>query len=256
MKNPTNHFKMRLSAGTQQIGIWNSIPNPGVAELLAVAGFDWIVVDTEHAPTEVTDVLPALQAIAAYPKVSAVVRPAWNDTVLIKRHLDQGAQTLIIPYVQNAQEAAAAVAATRYPPLGVRGVAGLTRATRFGSVEGYTQSAHEEICVIVQVETRTALDNLDAIAGTDGVDGIFIGPADLAASLGHPGDPMHQEVQSTIWDTVARLKDLGKPAGILATTEPFVAASLEHGTSFTAVGLDIGLLGTAARQLRAGLPGA
>lgn len=256
MQNPKNLFKARLQSGEQQIGIWNSIPQVNVTELLATCGYEWIVIDTEHSPAEVVDALPALQAIAGYPGVSPVVRPAWNDTVLIKRHLDQGAQSLIIPYVQDAEEAAAAVAATRYPPLGNRGVAGLTRATRFGLVEGYATRAHEEICVIVQVETGEALDNLEDIAAVEGVDGVFIGPSDLAASLGYPGQTKHPEVQKVIWDTVARLKAIGKPAGILALDPEFISTALDKGTLFTAVALDIGILANGARSLRAGLPGA
>ena len=253
MKNPTNRFKARLALGEQQIGIWNSIGQSTVAEMLATAGYDWIVLDTEHSPTEVTDVLPSLQAIAGYPGASAVVRPAWNDTVLIKRHLDQGAQSLIIPYVQSAAEAASAVAATRYPPLGMRGVAGITRASRFGSVEDYAKVAHEEICVIVQIETQAGLDNLEAIAGVEGVDGVFIGPADLAASLGYPGDTKNPAVQSAIRDALARLKAVGTPSGILALDAEFIANAIDWGTRFTAVATGLRSSGR-GRPILAGEP--
>lgn len=255
MKNPINRFKARLKAGEQQIGIWNSIGQSTVSEMLATAGYDWIVLDTEHSPTEVTDVLPALQAIAAYPSVSAVVRPAWNDVVLIKRHLDQGAQSLIIPYVQTAKEAQSAVDATRYPPTGMRGVAGITRASRYGAVENYALTAHEQICVIVQIETQTGLDNLEAIAAVEGVDGVFIGPSDLAASLGYPGDTKNPAVQSIIKDALARLAAVGTPSGILALDKQFIEDSMAWGTRFTAVATDFGLLAASARSLRASLPG-
>jgi 4-hydroxy-2-oxoheptanedioate aldolase len=185
---PQNQFKRALVAGRQQIGLWVSLASPYSAELVAGTGFDWLVIDTEHSPNEVDTTLAQLQVIAAYP-ASPVVRPAWNDKVLIKRHLDIGAQTLLIPYVQDAAEAEAAVAAVRFPLRGVRGVAGVTRASQFGRVKDYAKRAEEEICLLVQIETRAGLDNLEKIARTDGVDGVFIGPADLAAGLGHLGRP-------------------------------------------------------------------
>ena len=247
--NPQNRFKAALRAGRQQIGVWNAIAGPIPPEVLATCGFDWIVVDTEHAPTEVTDVLPALQAIAAYPDTSAVVRPAINDWVLIKRFLDLGAQTLLLPYVQSVEEAEAAVRAMRYPPRGVRGVAGMTRASRYGTVEGYATRAEEELCLIVQVETREALESLEGIAGVDGVDAVFIGPSDLAASLGHPGEPMHPEVVAAIEDAIARLRVVGVPAGILTFDVAFARRCIGLGTAFTAVGADLALMVAGARAL-------
>ena len=178
---PHNHFKQALLDGRQQIGLWCSLPGPYVAEAMAGSGFDWMLFDTEHSPGDPVTVLAQLQAVAPYP-VSPVVRPASNDAVLIKRFLDIGAQTLLIPYVQNVAEAKAAVAAMRYPPAGIRGVAASTRATRFGRVADYGKRAHEQLCLLVQVETRAALDQLAGIANVDGVDGVFIGPGDLAAS--------------------------------------------------------------------------
>ncbi len=239
MQNPKNRFKAALANGTHQLGIWNAIGGPSVVEMLAGAGFDWVLIDNEHAPIDVTDVLPALQAIAAYPETSAIVRPASNDPVLIKRHLDQGAQTLLIPYVQNVAEAEAAVAAMRYAPHGMRGVAGLTRATRFGRVADYTANAEAELCLIVQVETAEALEQLEAIAQVDGVHGVFIGPADLAASLGHPGELSHPEVVAAIEDALTRLKAVGVPSGILTMDEEFVRRCRELGTGFTAVAVDM-----------------
>lgn len=251
MRNPTNRFKAALREGRHQVGVWNALGGPTAAELLASRGFDWIVVDTEHAPAEVTDVLPALQAIAGYPEVSAVARPAIGDWVLIKRLLDLGAQTLLVPYVQSAEEAEDLVRAMRYPPRGVRGAAGQTRASRFGTVEGYAIRAEEELCLIAQVETLAALDALEAIAGTEGVDGVFIGPSDLSASLGHPGEPMHPEVVAAIEDAIARLKAAGVPSGILTANADFARRCMELGTAFTAVGSDLGLLASGASALRA-----
>lgn len=255
MQNPKNRFKARLKSGQQQIGIWNSLPGTIPVEILASCGFDWIVVDTEHSPVDVNDVLPALQTIAAYPEVSAVVRPATNDIVLIKRLLDIGAQTLLIPYVQSAEEARAAVGAMRYPPRGSRGVAGLTRASRFGQVEDYATRVEEELCLIVQVETGEAMDRLEEIASVEGVDAVFIGPADLAASLGHPGNPAHPEVVETIREAVAKLKKIGTPSGILTIDRDYARTCIEMGTGFTAVGLDLGLLAFAARDLRTAFAG-
>jgi 4-hydroxy-2-oxoheptanedioate aldolase len=250
MDLPVNRFKQALKDGQQQIGLWNSIPGPLVAEALAGCGFDWVVIDTEHAPTDVPDVLGMLQAMAPYP-VSAVVRPAANDPVLIKRLLDFGAQTLILPYIQSAAEAQAAVAAVRYAPRGMRGVAGLTRASRFGAVADYTRRADAEICLILQVETALALSRIEEIAATDGVDGLFIGPADLAASMGHPGALDHPAVKAAIKDAIRRITATGKPAGILTSDAAFARACMGWGTRFTAVGMDIGLMLHAARGLAA-----
>ena len=255
MDLPVNRFKQALKDGQQQIGLWNSIPGPLVAEALAGCGFDWVVIDTEHAPTDVPDVLGMLQAMAPYP-VSAVVRPAANDPVLIKRLLDFGAQTLILPYIQSAEEAQAAVAAVRYAPRGMRGVAGLTRASRFGAVADYTRRADAEICLILQVETALALTRIEEIAAVDGVDGLFIGPADLAASMGHPGGLDHPEVTAAIEDAIRRITAAGKPAGILTSDAAFARSCMGWGTRFTAVGIDIGLMLQAARGLAASYRGA
>jgi 4-hydroxy-2-oxoheptanedioate aldolase len=179
------------------------------------------------------------------------VRPAWNDKVLIKRYLDVGAQSLLIPYVQDEEEAAAAVEAVRFPPDGVRGVAGVTRASRFGRVAGYARRAGEEICLLVQIETRKGLDNLEKIARVDGVDGVFIGPADLAAGLGHLGDIGHAEVQSAIEDAIRRIKACGKPPGILTPDEKAARRYIELGTVFTAVGLDAAVLARETEKLAA-----
>ena len=225
MKLPENRFKRALVEGRQQIGLWCSLPGSYAAEAVAGSGFDWLLFDTEHSPGDPLTVLAQLQAVAPY-DVSPAVRPASNDTVLIKRFLDIGAQTLLIPYVQNAQEAMRAVAAMHYPPAGVRGVSGLTRATQFGRAEGYAKRASEELCLLVQIETGEALGALESIAAVGGVDGIFIGPADLAASLGHAGEPGHPAVVAAVEDAIRRIRACGKPTGILLRTRPSPSAAL------------------------------
>lgn len=253
MDLPANLFKRALCEGRHQLGLWCSLPGAYAAEAVAGSGFDWLLFDTEHSPGDPLTVLAQLQAVAPYP-VSAVVRPAGNDAVLIKRLLDFGAQTLLIPYVQTAEEARAAVAAMRYPPTGIRGVSGVTRATRFGRIPNYGKRAGEELCLLVQIETQEALDNLEAITSVDGVDGVFIGPADLAASLGHVGEPGHPEVKALIENAIVRIKAIGKPAGILTPDNAFAARCIEIGTLFTAVGVDAAMLVKAtealARQFR------
>lgn len=248
MDLPKNTFKAALAAGRQQIGIWCSIPGSGHAESLAGCGFDWMLIDTEHTAVDLSTVQAMLQAAAPYP-THAAVRPGWNDPVEIKRLLDIGAQTLLIPYVQNAAEAEKAVSAVRYQPLGMRGVAGITRASRFGLVKDYTARASEEICLLIQVETAEALTQIEAIAEVDGVDGIFIGPADLAASMGHPGDTGHPDVEAAILDAIGRITATGKPAGILSLDPAFLTKSVAAGTTFTAVDVDSAILLRGARQL-------
>lgn len=255
MKLPENRFKRALVEGRQQIGLWNSIPGPVVAEAVATCGFDWIVIDTEHSLTDVPDTMAMLQAMAPYP-VSAAVRPATNDAVLIKRLLDLGAQTLVIPYVQSVDEARAAVAAVRYAPRGMRGMAGMTRASGFGGIADYVSRAEDEICLILQLETALALDRLEEIAAVDGVDGLFIGPADLAASMGYPGQLAHPEVVKAIEDAIRRIVAAGKPAGILTFDPAFARACMGWGSRFTAVGMDLALLVAAARGLAASYRGA
>ena len=248
MDLPANAFKKALREGRQQLGLWVSLASPYSTEIVAGSGFDWLLIDGEHSPNDPTTVLPQLQAAAPY-DVSCVVRPAWNDKVLIKRYLDVGAQTLLIPYVQSAAEAAEAVAAVRYPTRGVRGVAGTTRASRYGRVADYAARAEAEICLLVQIETRSGLDDLEAIARTDGVDGVFIGPADLAAGLGHLGQIGHPEVQAAIRDGIGRIGACGKPAGILATDDASIRRYMEWGTRFTAIGLDAMILARETERL-------
>jgi 4-hydroxy-2-oxoheptanedioate aldolase len=242
-----NLFKQALQQGRAQIGIWSSLPSSYVAELVAGAGFDWMLLDTEHAPVDVPQMLLQLQAVAgARPAggvvTAPVVRPAWNDAVMIKRFLDLGAQTLLIPFVQNAQEAQAAVAATRYPPRGIRGLGGATRASNFGREADYVLRAHEQTCVLVQVETQAALAEIEAIAAVDGVDGIFIGPSDLSTSMGHPGNHSHPEVEAAIRDALQRIRACGKAPGILMPDIERARAYLALGAQFVAVGVDLALL--------------
>ncbi|MCP5371738.1 MAG: HpcH/HpaI aldolase/citrate lyase family protein [Hyphomicrobiales bacterium] len=241
MDMPVNRFKAALARGEQQIGLWSSIGTGAVAEALGYCGFDWILVDTEHSPSELGDVFNQLQGLAPG-TATPIVRPAWNDAVLLKRFLDIGAQSFLIPWVQDADEAARAVRAVRYPPKGLRGVAINHRANHFGRVADYLQRANEQICLLVQVETLAAAAEVEAIAAVDGVDGIFIGPSDLAADMGHLGNNRHPDVQDAISVILERCKTAGKPAGILTGVEEDAKAFLEAGFTFVAVGADMGLL--------------
>jgi len=248
MELQRNAFKHALAAGKLQIGLWSSLCSNIAAEIIADSGFDWILLDSEHSPNEIPGLLSQLQAIGRGGS-TPIVRPAWNDAVLAKRCLDIGAQTLLFPYVQNVEEAKRAVASTRYPPEGIRGVAVAARASRYGRTPGYLTKANGEMCVLVQVETRSALDQLEAIAQVEGVDGVFIGPSDLSASLGHLGNPQHAESQAAMKDAVRRLKAIGKPAGILSGNEEEIRRYIDWGYQFVAVGADVGLLARHADAL-------
>jgi len=250
MDLPQNPFKRALKANRAQIGLWSSLSSNYSVEVIAGAGFDWILLDCEHSPNELESVLAQLQAAAPYP-THPVVRVPWNDMVNIKRVLDVGAQSLLIPYVSSAEEAKAAVAHTRYPPAGVRGVAGTTRATRFGRVKDYAKRAHEEICVLVQVETQSAVDNIEAICAVDGVDGVFIGPADLHASLGYTGEIANPKVKPMIDEAIKRIRKAGKAPGILTPNEADAKHWLGCGGLFVAVGADVGILARGAEALAA-----
>lgn len=251
MQMPRNTFKHALAAGQPQIGLWIGLANPLSAELCAGAGFDWLLLDGEHAPNDVPTLLAQLQAVAPYSS-HPIVRPVTGDIALIKQVLDIGAQTLLVPMIETPAQAAATVAAMHYPPRGARGVgAALARASRWARVDDYLKTASDELCLLLQIENRAGLDNLEAIATTEGVDGIFIGPADLAASLGHLGAPSHPEVQDEIAKALATLKRLGVPSGILAADETLARKYLAMGASFVAVGLDTSLLVKATSQLAA-----
>ena len=248
MDMPRNHFKHAIAKGELQIGLWCSLCSNIAVEVVAHSGYDWLLLDTEHSPNELPAVLSQLQ-VAQTGTASCIVRPAWNDLVLIKRFLDVGAQTLLIPFVQSPDEAKRAVEATRYPPKGVRGITGSGRASRYGRVKDYLKNASSEICVLVQIETREALAQIEAIAAVDGVDGVFIGPNDLSASFGHIGNWGHAEVQDALKDAVTRLKKIGKPAGILTPNEEEAKRFIEWGYTFVAVGADLGLLAKNADAL-------
>jgi 4-hydroxy-2-oxoheptanedioate aldolase len=241
MELPVNRFKHAIAAGQSQIGLWCTLSSHYAVEVAAGSGFDWLLLDMEHSPNDLESLLPQLQAAAAYP-VTAIVRVPWNDMVIIKRVLDLGAQTLLVPYIQNADEARSAVAAMRYPPAGLRGVGGTTRATRYGRIKDYAKRAQAELCLLVQVETQAALGEIEAIAAIDGVDGIFIGPADLHASMGHPGEVANPKVLPLIEDALRRIRQAGKAPGILATDDALVKRFAAAGAVFTAVGSDLGIL--------------
>ena len=251
MKLPRNIFKSAITGDSPQIGVWNTIGGNTVPEMLGGAGYDWVLVDCEHAAIETVEVLGALQAIGQSPEVSALVRPAANDPVLFKRLLDMGAQTLLVPYIETADQAADAVRAMRYGPAGIRGMAGMTRATRYGQVDDYFTTASDELCLIVQVETLTGIENLAAIAQTDGVDGVFIGPADLSASMGLVGQMEHPDVDAMICAAITSLVDMGVPAGVMALDSDTAKRYIALGASFVAVAVDLVLLAKAVRDSRA-----
>lgn len=248
MELAKNVFKHDMAAGKLQIGLWCSLCSNIAAELVSYSGFDWLLLDTEHSPNEVPDILSQLQA-SARGTAHSIVRPAWNDPVLIKRYLDIGAQTLLLPYVQNADEARQAVEATRYPPHGIRGVTGSGRAAKFGRITDYLKKANDEVCVLVQVETREALAEIDRIAAVPGVDGVFIGPSDLSASFGQIGNPAHPAVQQAIEDAGKRIRAAGKGAGILTGNEDEARRYIGWGYNFVAVGTDLVLLARATDNL-------
>ena len=250
MDVPANSFKRALKAGKPQIGLWCSLSSHFAVEVVAGSGFDWLLLDTEHSPNELPMVLSQLQAAAPY-ATHPVVRVPWNDMVTIKRYLDIGAQSILIPYVQSEEEARNAVAYTRYPPEGLRGVAGTTRATRFGRVKDYARRAHEEMCVLVQIENRAGLESLERIAAVEGVDGVFIGPADLHASLGYPGETANPEVMPIIDDAIRRIRHAGKAPGVLTGVEGDARRWLQCGGLFVAVGADLGLLARESEKLAA-----
>lgn len=249
MLTPVNTFKQALKDKRPQIGLWMSLISPSATEICALAGFDWLVIDGEHAPNDLRSIQAQLQTLAAYPASHPVARvPVGHGhvgTALLKQYLDLGAQNIIVPMVDTAEQAAQLVQAMRYPQDdglgGVRGMAG-ARASRWGHYPDYYQRANQEVCLIVQAESREALNNLDAIAATPGVDGVFIGPADLSASMGHVGNAAHPEVQAAIADAIARIRKAGKAPGILTPDRQLAAHYLSLGAVFVAVGLDTQIL--------------
>jgi 4-hydroxy-2-oxoheptanedioate aldolase len=249
MNTPKNLFKAAIARREPQIGLWVALANPYSAEICAGAGFDWIVIDGEHAPNDVPSILAQLHAVAPYP-THAVVRPPVGEPVIIKQLLDLGAQTLLIPIVETAEQARMLVSATRYPPVGIRGVgSAIARSARWGRYSDYIHVADDEVCLIVQIETRKGLENIDAIASVEGVDGVFIGPADLSAALGHRGELSHPEVRAAMEDAVARIAKAGKPSGVLFPDEVSNRHWLAQGCTFVAVGADAPLLARGAEAL-------
>ncbi|HRK37944.1 MAG TPA: 4-hydroxy-2-oxoheptanedioate aldolase [Burkholderiaceae bacterium] len=251
MSLPVNAFKQALQAGQQVIGCWVGFADANVAEALAGCGFDWLLLDGEHAPNDPRTVLDQLRAIAPYP-VQAVVRPVVGDVALVKQYLDVGAQTLLIPMVDTPEHAALMVRATRYAPDGIRGMgAALARASRWNQVPDYVHHANGQMCLLVQAETTLALQNLAAISAVEGVDGVFFGPADLSASMGYRGQPNHPEVQKAILSGIATVRAAGKAAGILMADKALAQMYLDAGAQFVAVGVDTTLLVRAATDLAA-----
>jgi len=256
MQTPKNTFKAALAAKQAQIGLWLSLGSPYSAEICAGAGFDWMLIDGEHGPNDTLTLLSQLQAIAAYPGTHPVARmPMGHGEIgemLIKQYLDLGVQTLLVPMVDTPEQAARIVNAARYPQNdgkgGIRGMAG-ARASAWGRRPNYFQEANEQVCVLVQVETRLGMENLDKIAAVDGVDGVFIGPADLSASMGHVGAADHPDVQAAIRDGIARIIKANKAAGILTANEAHARNYLDLGCTFVAVGLDTSLLVQATSAL-------
>jgi len=243
-----NQFLQSLKQRDPQVGLWVSLCSNYAADIVSSCGYDWVLLDMEHAPSEVATVLGQLQAMSAG-QSSAVVRPMWNDPVLVKRLLDIGAQTLLFPMIQNAEEAELAVRATRYPPEGIRGVSGTTRANHFGRVTDYFSKVHDELCVLVQVETMEALGNIDSIAAVDGVDGIFFGPADLSADMGKLGQTTDEELWQVINEAAKKVKSLGKAAGTLVMDPKRTVELLNGDFTFVATGSDLGLLARSADKL-------
>ena len=244
----TNHFKKKLKT-EQQIGLWVGLADAYGTEIAANAGYDWLLIDGEHAPSDLRTTLSQLQSIAAYPS-QAVVRPPIGSVQLIKQLLDIGAQTLLIPMVETVEQAQLMVKAVRYPPDGIRGVgAALARATRWNSIPDYYANAHENICLLIQIESIEGIKNLDEILKIDGIDGVFIGAVDLSATMGYQGNPNHPEVQKTVIDAIQRIRKAGKAAGILSTQHDVTQKYIELGTEFVAVGVDTSVLMNSLREL-------
>ena len=250
-KMPTNRFRAGLESGKVQFGVWLGLPDPSAAEIMAGAGFDWLLIDHEHAAFELRDIMCHLQAMAAY-DVAPIVRPVESNSALLKKLCDIGAQSFIVPMIDTAEQAQAVVSAVKYPPTGHRGMGtSLARAARWNAVKGYLGDANEEMLVIVQAETVTAIRNLEAIANTPGIDGVFIGPSDLSASMGHVGNVAHADVVETVSDALRTIRDAGKYAGLLCLDESMIAHYVSCGANFVGVGVDTLLLGNAARGLAA-----
>ncbi len=251
MELPVNQLKQALAAGRTQYGIFLGLPDTTCAEICAGAGFDWLIVDTEHGPFDLPLTLRHLQVIAGY-NVQAVVRPVSDDRNLLKQLLDTGVQSLLIPMVESVQQAQELVRSVRYPPGGVRGVGtALARAARWTSIPDYLHKANDQICLVAQVETERAVEALPGILEVDGIDGIFVGPSDLSASMGHIGNPRHPEVVKVIKEVLHKARAAGKSAGILAIEPAQIQEYREHGANMIGVGADTLLLMNSTQQLAA-----
>ena len=253
MQTSINPFKHALAEGRPQIGLWLGLADAYSAEICAGAGFDWLLIDGEHSPNDLRSIMGQLQAIAPYashPIARIPVGQGHIGTTLVKQYLDLGVQTLLVPMVDTPEQAADLVRAMRYPPEGIRGMAG-ARASGWGRNASYVHEANGQVCLLVQAETELSLRHLDAIAAVDGVDGVFIGPADLSASMGHVGNPGHPAVQAAITDAIARIVRAGKAAGILTPDEALARHYLALGATFVAVGLDTNLLAHTTSALAA-----
>lgn len=242
-------FLDRLAPGQPQLGLWQALANPYTAEICARSGFDWLLFDGEHAPNTVQTLLAQLQAVAPF-QAEPIARVPVAEPVYLKQYLDIGFKTLLLPMIDTDEQAKDVVAATRFPPVGIRGVASATsRASGFGAEPEFLHKTAASLTLIAQIESAQALDNVEAIAAVEGIDALFIGPADLASSLGHLGNPKHSDVQAAIARALTAIKAAGKPAGIFALSPEDASAKIADGFSFVSVGTDIGLLANGGRSL-------
>jgi 4-hydroxy-2-oxoheptanedioate aldolase len=258
MKTPINRFKQAIKEGRTQYGLWVSLLGPLNTEICAAAGFDWLLLDGEHTPNDPYNLLQQSQVIAAYPNTHAIARvPIGHGFVgqgLLKQYLDVGIQTVLVPMVETAEQARELVRCMRYPPDGIRGMAA-TRASGWGRNASYAKEANEQVCLLVQAETRKGIENLDEIAAVEGVDGVFIGPSDLSAAFGHVGDPWHPEMEKIIADAFKRIQKAGKAVGILTLDEARAKQHVEMGATFIAVGTDSNLMVKGTNALAAAFMG-
>ena len=249
MDKLTNKFKQRLQSGDEMLGLWFGLANNIAAEICAQSGFDWLLIDSEHSPLSDKDILSCLQAVAPY-EINPIVRPVSGDKNVLKRLCDVGVQTFLVPMIDDAKQAAAVVSAVRYPPTGTRGLGtSMARAARWNMTPDYFTRANDEMCVILQIETIVGLKNLKEIAKVEGVDAVFIGPSDLGAALGYPGQPSHPEVVNTVSEAIKDVRTCGKPAGVLAVTSELVGVYKKAGASFIGVGSDCGVLAKGVQRL-------
>ncbi len=248
MPVPKNHLKAALAAKTPQIGIWLSLASAYSSELLADVGFDWLLIDAEHGPNDIPTILSQAQTIGL--RSNVVVRPPMGEAWIIKQILDLGVQTLLVPMIESVAQAKSVIAATLYPPKGIRGVgAGSARASNFGRMADYVTAANDQICLILQVESRAGLVALPGILDLDAVDCVFVGPADLAADMGYPGNSAAPAVQAAIDDALRKIVASGKAAGVLTFDPAAVPHYLKLGVTFVGVGSDVALLAKAATTL-------